>query len=592
MSGQHLKLIFLFFIFSLKQALSNERAFHLDPQWNHLLFSDIPDSGRLLISKQRTPKAEWDSSLELFKAQISHVNDHPQCLYTARRLVMARLLGDKFPTWVHCPEYEEWMRRIDPVSASLIFAGHYPDNPGSLFGHTFIRLHSRGQDNPILDQAINFSAEITDEYGIFYALKGLLGFYYGGFSLTPYYMKVNEYSEGESRDIWEYPTTLGETESRFLLALIWELRQRADFRYYFLTKNCSYFILKAFETAKPEISLTNKLPWYVIPVETVKIAHGSQLLGKPLYRQSVQLMAKRKISELTPLKRPRVKSALDTSISLHENDPTVLKAASWQMSALNSRKDGKLSASLRQREHEILLKISESEDSSSNIKENSGQAPPEKGHAVRQVGLGVRAYKDLRGTFEFMPGVHEFLDHPTGYLENSELAILRTQLSFTKERLRLQSLEYLSMMILRPWYLNDYPASWEGSFFYSDERFVFNPGEKALTMEGGLGPSFKFRELTTAFLFGASANSYHQDRTYLYPMGHFFLSQTGLKFRHQLGIKVFHDMDEKFQLMPDARFVVSTSVDTEISFFVSPSIQGQNLYPTPAQMQLKIEVHY
>lgn len=197
-------------------------------------------------------------------------NNHAQCLYPARRQLITKHLGENLFPQSKCPDYDEWFGKLNPQGISIVFAGNYPDNPGSLFGHTFIKFIGKDTKEDLLDYALNYSAEVSDDIGVLYAIKGLIGGYYGGFSLAPYYVKVNEYAEAEGRDLWEYKTALTPEESQFILSHIWELKNRAEFHYFFLSDNCSSFILKLLDLARPEWNLENKMPWYVIPLETVK----------------------------------------------------------------------------------------------------------------------------------------------------------------------------------------------------------------------------------------------------------------------------------------------------------------------------------
>lgn len=40
----------------------------------------------------------------------------------------------------------------------------------------------------------------------------------------PYYRKVKEYGDFESRDLWEYELNLTPEETRFLVSHIWEMQ--------------------------------------------------------------------------------------------------------------------------------------------------------------------------------------------------------------------------------------------------------------------------------------------------------------------------------------------------------------------------------
>ena len=123
-----------------------------------------------------------------------------------------------------------------------------------MYGHTFLRVDEKGrlEDERLLDYALNFSAHAPDAGGLLYSLRGLTGGYPGRFSIAPYYMKVQEYSNLESRDLWEYRLDLSSRTADRVLRHVWELGE-AHFDYYFLTENCSYQLLPLFDAADPEI---------------------------------------------------------------------------------------------------------------------------------------------------------------------------------------------------------------------------------------------------------------------------------------------------------------------------------------------------
>ena len=61
----------------------------------------------------------------------------------------------------------------------------------------------------------------------------MLGGFRGVFSLLPFYYKVREYSDFESRDLWEYEFKFSEEESQFFVKHLWELGD-TWFDYYYL----------------------------------------------------------------------------------------------------------------------------------------------------------------------------------------------------------------------------------------------------------------------------------------------------------------------------------------------------------------------
>jgi hypothetical protein len=124
-----------------------------------------------------------------------------------------------------------------------------------MYGHSLLRLTRRtGEGNRLIDYIVNFAAEEHTKNGLVYAWKGLFGGFAGHFYVMPYYMKIQEYSNIESRDLWEYELALGEMQAERLVAHTWETRS-THFNYYFATENCSYFLLKLLEVADPELRL-------------------------------------------------------------------------------------------------------------------------------------------------------------------------------------------------------------------------------------------------------------------------------------------------------------------------------------------------
>ena len=74
----------------------------------------------------------------------------------------------------------------------------------------------------------------------------------------PYYVKVQEYSNMESRDLWEYELTLSAAQVSRLVMHAWETRA-THFDYYFFSRNCSYQLLALLEAADPDLHLIERL---------------------------------------------------------------------------------------------------------------------------------------------------------------------------------------------------------------------------------------------------------------------------------------------------------------------------------------------
>ncbi|HEY5678025.1 MAG TPA: DUF4105 domain-containing protein, partial [Myxococcales bacterium] len=111
---------------------------------------------------------------------------------------------------------------------TLVFSSYYLNNPASAFGHTFLRLNKAaaaqsGRRFELVDSGIDYAATADTHNAILYAFKGLTGLFQGHWNNYPYFYKVREYADYESRDLWEYDLDLTPQETARLVAHLWEL---------------------------------------------------------------------------------------------------------------------------------------------------------------------------------------------------------------------------------------------------------------------------------------------------------------------------------------------------------------------------------
>ena len=221
---------------------------------------------------RRDPDAELAASLRAFFAPGPPDDGHAQCRFPARWDWLQRTLGIDPARAPHptCHDYDFWRTGISAQAATLVYATAYINSPASMYGHTFLRLsRATGEGNLLLDYIVNFAADVDTENGVLYALKGLTGGFPGRFYVMPYYVKVQEYSNIESRDLWEYQLSLSPEQVRRLVMHAWETRT-TRFDYYFFTRNCSYQLLTLLEVADPSLHLSDQFHGAVIPADTVR----------------------------------------------------------------------------------------------------------------------------------------------------------------------------------------------------------------------------------------------------------------------------------------------------------------------------------
>ena len=275
-----------------------------DITWRRLMYADkqgqseVSYAGYFLSNGGKADlKQELHANIQaLF--QPAAPNQSVRCRFPARSQWLMQQLNiseQQLPV-ATCPELQDWIGQIKPYKATLIYATDFMGNPSSMFGHTLLRIDPKDQQQlNLVSYAINYAATVASADSWSFAWKGLTGQYPGEYSLMPYYRKVKEYGDFESRDLWEYELNLTEAETRFLVQHIWEMRQ-VTFPYYFVSDNCAYRLLGLLDLVRPELNLTAQFNTASIPIETIKAAAQQGLAAKTVYRPALetQLLAQAK----------------------------------------------------------------------------------------------------------------------------------------------------------------------------------------------------------------------------------------------------------------------------------------------------------
>ena len=274
------------------RSLSEDRSWLRLGHWRKRLlggWESEADGPGLFLSPQgkRDPAAELEATLSGFfgagdgapldgKKLADPSLEHPQCRFPARFAWLAATLPidlERLPPR-SCPRFDAFWKRVSAKSVTLVFSSYYLNNPASAFGHTFLRLGkeetaSGGERLDLIDQAVDFAAVTDTSNAILYAFEGLFGLFRGEFSARPYFYKVREYADYESRDLWEYELSLDQRQLAMLVAHLWELGQ-TWFDYYYVTENCSYYVLGALEAADSRLELLSHLGPATLPADSVK----------------------------------------------------------------------------------------------------------------------------------------------------------------------------------------------------------------------------------------------------------------------------------------------------------------------------------
>ncbi|MBA5762634.1 DUF4105 domain-containing protein [Vibrio sp. 404] len=430
-------------------SLNVEKLAH-DPYWlklGHYIpstftgYKGTVDSEEFYLSAQgaSSPQQELQATIDVLYSEDATLAEQKRCEYPARYSWLQSKLGKQAE--LNCPELETWREVLDPEGMTLVFPTAFMNNPSSMFGHTLLRIDAKDQTRhkELVAFAINFAAEPeTQDNAALYAIKGLVGSYPGRFTVMPYYRKVREYNDIESRDIWEYKLKLNEKEVERILLHLWEM-QRAKFDYYFLDENCSYQLLALLELARDDLQLIDQFPLHAIPSDTVEVLNSAQLLERPAYRESFGTRLLHQANEIDPeLFEAAIQAKqgkFPTSEQYSEQERAAILEFAYEWLNFELYDVGLERDPTAKRLTELLYQRSRIKVDSPFSEVPTPEVSPEKGHASARTGLSYQ-YSDQLGvmmTFEGRIAYHDLLDSQQGFIPGAKISFLDTQLSVDEQ---------------------------------------------------------------------------------------------------------------------------------------------------------------
>ncbi len=544
-------------------------------------------------------------------------NKHPLCRFPARLQWLSEQLSisaEKLPK-ANCPLYQIYLKRLSPQSASLIFSSYFINSPASTFGHTFLRISRKDSApglaekdrNELLDHGIGYAANLTTDNPVLYAIFGLAGLFQGTYTNVPYYYKVREYNDFESRDLWSYELNLSDAELEMLVSHLWELGG-TSFRYYFLSKNCSYQILTALEAAAPRLHLTERLPFYVIPSSTLQILISEPGLVKKIsYRPAVRVQFFHRYEHLLPSEKKIFKGAVEqrdfSSAELKalplENQAHVLDTALdyWDFKyPANVSKENVEQAEFKQK---LLIQRAIIPIQSETLKIiPQPSEEPHSGHGSRRFTL-ENGFEKNGGYFSSMQmrfSLHNFLDPQEGYPVGALIEFFQFKLRYQLDLkvLKVDEVGLIRLASLIPLKEFQKTISWRADL---SAKTVLDHGCDhclAYGMEGGPGvtvqPFEKSNFLTYAFLEGEMRYS---------PF--FFTSKLRLGAGPTFGVLMAPVSSFRFLSEIGYRYVFLSPVpnvfywNNELSLRLTSAFSGglqASLYPTLQALGLKFSYYF
>ncbi len=457
--------------------IAEQKQLHQDITWQRLMYADQSQKSEVTYDGYFYAKDGKNNLKNELEADVkalfinSAENQSIRCKFPARSRWLIQQLNidtEKLPI-VKCPEFDQWINQIKPHKATLIYATDFMGNPSSMFGHTLLRLDPKDQKQlNLVSYAVNYAATVSGEDNWSYAWKGLTGQYPGEYSLMPYYRKVKEYGDFESRDLWEYELNLTPEETRFLVEHIWEM-QHVSFPYYFVSDNCAYRLLGLIDLVRPNLDLKKQFNYAAIPIETLKAVDQQDLVKEVVYRPALetQLLSQAK-QHGTPLAKVAhqiafqdVEKAQPLLEKFNQHDQAKILEMAYDdlyLQYISRQVDADFAQpQLRQ----LLAERSQIDVEKQRQEPERPKKQPVEGHHARNLSVNVG---ELQGQKFIELGhrqaYHDLIDPQGGYRLGTQLLFLDGNIQYRDDQLKLEHLDLLTVNSYNPIQPFKSPITW------------------------------------------------------------------------------------------------------------------------------------
>ncbi len=458
-------------------SIAEQQNLDQDITWQRLMYANKNQKSEVTYSGYFLSENGKNNLKEELKTDISALfvpaqdNQSIRCKFPARSQWLMQKVGiqeNELPQ-VKCTEFENWIGQIKPHKATLIYATDFMGNPSSMFGHTLLRLDPKDQQQlNLVSYAVNYAATVAGNDNWSYAWKGLTGQYPGEYSLMPYYRKVKEYGDFESRDLWEYELNLSPEETRFLVSHIWEM-QHVSFPYYFVSDNCAYRLLGLVDLVKPESNLQEKFTYASIPMETIKSMQQQGLTKAPVYRPALETQL---LAQAHQHGASLAKVAHQIAMLPIQQSSQILKSFTEQDQAkiLEMAYDDlylqfigrKVEESIAQPQLRQLLALRSQIDLDKQRQEPKRPTKePTQGHNARNLSLKAGEVQgDKFIELGHRQAYHDLIDPQGGYRAGTQLLFLNGNAQWRDDHLKLERLDLLEVNSYNPIQPFKTPLSW------------------------------------------------------------------------------------------------------------------------------------
>ena len=475
--------------------------------------SEVDDSRFFLAKLGKTdPHAELSASIDAFNGKniTPKETNKIRCDFPARYTWLKNKTSNNWPK-LNCPDFNKWQKIINPAGITLVFPTAFMNSPSSMFGHTLLRIDAKDQNRhrELVAFAVNFAAQPNPkDNAAMYALKGLVGKYPGNFTVMPYYRKVREYNDIESRDIWEYKLNFSEQEVDKILLHLWEL-QRATFDYYFIDENCSYQLLSLLQLANESLDLTSSFSFQAIPSDTVATLKDNQLLQIPNYRPAFGTRLYHYAKQLSSKELGSVRELMNTgeferSMYSIDRQAAILEMA-YEWLNFNFNDQALNRDNIAPRLNKLLYQRSKLKAKTPFTEPKHPIASPEQGHSSSRAGITLMnsEHQNNQIKLSYRLAYHDLLDHSVGYIPGAKISFFDLEASFNKNNKgRIEHLYLIDAMSLAPDNEVFDSWSWNMRLGYDRQPNITKQSGRFFT-QGGFGKSIGDPNKLHSFILGS-----------------------------------------------------------------------------------------
>ncbi len=453
---------------------------------NHFNITDT----KFIINKTESLKNEMIATIKSFyfsKKNYKNINNPPQCRFPARLLFITHELNiskSEFPQ-IKCSDFQIYKEKAPADIISLIYVSENVKDPSSMMGHTFLKYNGKNYKNRQVAHAITFYTVLDSVNLLKLAYQNIFSGMKGMFALQPYKTIVEQYTQKENRNVWEYQLKLSEYRRKLIYYHIWELKG-IKMKYFFTSYNCSTVIYYSLSLANPKIYDNKKL--WITPLDTVKFLYKYNLIQKTELLPSDEWLIKMTAENLNNNQINNLKNIMRNKQynKIHRLNFNALKL----LEAYNNIEYKNNHISLNKFQN-FKKNINNSLKNNSNTFDISKYKSPNKISNERQISIG---YKNINSEnflkLSFLPASHLINDNNKEYFGESELKIAYISMLINKKHIELDEFTLYGMKSYIPYNTLTHDLSYQFELAIKKEYSTNINYINTIKIDGGVGFDF------------------------------------------------------------------------------------------------------